>query len=462
MSVSQAIASICAFLWTIIIARYLGVSGYGIVSFAISFTSILGIFLDFGISTYITREVAKDKSLIHKFVNNILVFKVLIAIILFILSVIILYLLGYSILTIVVTLIFSIETVFISMTFLFNAIFQAIEDLKYQSIGNILNSALLLCGILIIVGFSLGPISVAIAYAVGFLGYFLCMLHAYRKRFGWPRFDFDYGFIKSVVINSAPFGLTNFFYMIYFSIDIVMLSYLCGDYATGLYRSAYNIISIFTAFFAVYQGVAFPVMSKFFKESQDLLKVSYEMSVKYLLLFILPITVGVFFYARPLMDLIYSNQYSLATTPMQILIWTVSFLFVNGAAATLLNAVDREIIVTRIYIAAAIFNVILNFILIPLYSYDGAAIATVFSEILITVLTLYHIFKTDFKPGIGLLKSLIKLMIATIALAIVLYWLNLSLWLAIPIGLVVYIILLLVTRVLDDNDRYIIKELLKN
>ena len=462
MSVSQAIASVCAFLWTIIIARYLGVSGYGIVSFAISFTSILGIFLDFGISTYITREAAKDKGLIHKFVNNIIVFKILIAIILFILSVIILYLLGYSILTIIVTLIFSIETVFISMTFLFNAIFQAVENLKYQSIGNILNSALLLCGILIIVGFNLGPISVAIAYAVGFLGYLLYMLYAYTKRFGWPKFAFDYGFIKSVVINSAPFGLTNFFYMIYFSIDIVMLSYLCGDYATGLYRSAYNIISIFTAFFAVYQGVAFPVMSKFFKKSSELVKTSYEMSVKYLLLILLPITVCIFFYAMPIMNLIYNNQYSLATTPMQILIWTVSFLFINGAATTLLNAVNRETVVTKIYIWAAIFNVILNLILIPFYSYDGAAIATVLSEILITILSLYHISKRDFKPDMSLLKTVIKLIFATLILAIVLYWTNLPVWLDIPIGLVVYIILLFITRVVDDNDRYVISELLKN
>ena len=239
-----------------------------------------------------------------------------------------------------------------------------------------------------------------------------------------------------------------------------MLSYLTGNYSTGLYKSAYNIITVFTTFFPVYQNVIFPVMSKFFKESRDLIKVSYELSVKYLLLFILPLSVGIFFYARPLVDLIYSNQYSLATTPVQILIWTVSFLFINGATSTLLNAVDRETIVTRIYIVAAIFNVILNLILIPLYSYDGAAIATVLSEVVITVLTLYYIFKTDFKPDVGLLKNVIKLIIVSLILAIVLYWINVSVWLAIPIGLIVYVVLLILIRVIDDNDKYIINELL--
>ena len=65
MTLSQVITSVCAFLWTILIARYLGVSDYGIVSFAISFTGLLGIIMDLGMSTYVTREIAKNIKMIH-------------------------------------------------------------------------------------------------------------------------------------------------------------------------------------------------------------------------------------------------------------------------------------------------------------------------------------------------------------------------------------------------------------
>ncbi|ADC47372.1 polysaccharide biosynthesis protein [Methanobrevibacter ruminantium M1] len=58
---------------------------------------------------------------------------------------------------------------------------------------------------------------------------------------------------------------------------------------------------------------------------------------------------------------------------------TVSFLFVNGAASVLLNAIDKEKAVTKIYIMAVIFNVCLNLVLIPMFSYDGEAISTVLS-----------------------------------------------------------------------------------
>ena len=278
LSISQIITSICAFLWTIIIARYLGVSDYGIVSFAISFTSLIGIIMDLGISTYITREIAKHKKLVNKYFNNIFLFKLILAALLFFISGLLLYLLGYPQLTIVVTLIFTIELIFMSMLSFLNGVFQAFEQVKYQAIGGILNSSFLLIGILITIGFDLGIIAIALAYTIAYSIFFLYMLTSYIRKFSFPKFELDKRFIKEVLIGSIPFGLTNFFYTIYFSIDIVMLSYLTGDYATGLYKSAYNIINVFTTFFVVYQGVIFPVMSKFFAERKDLLKSSYYQS----------------------------------------------------------------------------------------------------------------------------------------------------------------------------------------
>ena len=62
LTLSQVITNLCAFLWTIIIARYLGVSSYGLLSFVISFTILIGIGEDLGITTFTTRELARDKT----------------------------------------------------------------------------------------------------------------------------------------------------------------------------------------------------------------------------------------------------------------------------------------------------------------------------------------------------------------------------------------------------------------
>ena len=460
LTISQVITSICAFFWTIAIARYLGVNDYGILSFAISFTVLLGMGTDIGMSTFATREISKDRSKTHKFINNVLPFKIILSIALFIVTALILILLGYNKLTIEVALIISIETIFICMIKFIGGVFQAYENQKINSIGEMIAAILLLIFTFIVIMFDWGLIGVALSYALAYLIFLLHMIFNMNKSFGIPKFEWDFKFWKETAIKSIPFGLSIFFYTVYFSIDIVMIQMMAGDYATGLYNSAYKIVSVFAAFYVIYQYVIFPLMSKLYAENTDLLKLSFEQAFKYSLLILLPISIGVYFYSPYIINLIYSSQYALASPAMQILIWTVVFLFINGVATSLLNSIGKEVSVTKIYLVAAIFNIVLNYLTIPVWSYIGASVTTVLSEILILVLMMYSISKTEYKPDLSLLKTIFKLVICGIILAIVLYLINVPLWLAIPIGLVVYVLALIITRTIDDTDKYIINELL--
>lgn len=460
VTTSQVIVNLCAFLWTIAIARYLGVNDYGILSFAISFTVLLGMGTDIGMSTFATREISQDRSKTQKYINNVIPFKILLSIALFIVTALILILLGYNKLTIEVALIISIETIFICMIKFIGGVFQAYENQKINSIGEMIAGILLLIFTLVVIVLDLGLIGVAVSYALAYLIFLIHMVFNMNKSFGIPKLEFDWAFWKKTAIKSIPFGLSIFFYTVYFSIDVVMIQFLAGDYATGIYNSAYKIVSVFAAFYVIYQYVIFPLMSKLYAEDTNLLKISFESSFKYSLLILLPLCIGVYFYSPYIINLIYSSQYALASPAMQILIWTVVFLFINGVATSLLNSIGKEVSVTKIYLVAAIFNIVLNYLTIPVWSYIGASITTVLSEILILVLMMYSISKTEYKPDLSLLKTIVKLIVCGIILSAVLYLINVSLWLAIPIGLIVYVLSLFVTGTIDDTDKYIINELL--
>ena len=342
VTISQVITNICAFLWTILIARYLGVTEYGTLSFVISFTVLIGMGTDIGMTTYTTRELSQDHSKTKKFINNLIIYKIILSILLCIFTVLIVYLLGYSNLVVELTLIMFIEASFVTMFNFINGVFQAYETLKTPSIGIIIYSLSLLAMIFIITILDWGIIAVAIAYAIGYLLGISYVANKLVKTFGFPKFEMDLSFWKEATIKSLPFGLTIFFYTIYFSIDVVMISWLAGDYATGLYNSAYKVISVFAAFYVIYQYVIFPLMSKLYTEDTNLLKISFEQSFKYSLLILLPIIIGVYFYSPYLITLIYGNKFALASVPMQILIWTVVFLFINGVATSLLNSIGNK------------------------------------------------------------------------------------------------------------------------
>ena len=205
--------------------------------------------------------------------------------------------------------------------------------------------------------------------------------------------------------------MTTLLYTIYYSIDVIMLTNMVGSYATGIYNASYKLISVLTLFYTVYTAVIFPVMSKFFKNDEKMLLISFEKSIKYLMLIIIPIAVATMFYSLDIVNLIYKHEYDPASSVLSILIWTVCLLFISGACNTLLNASHKELTVTKIYAVAAVFNIVLNLFMIPHLSYNGAAITTVLSDVLIVIIQCYVIYKLGHRPNRKLYSDLVKIII---------------------------------------------------
>ena len=426
--VSQIIASVCGFIWTIVIARYLGVNDYGVLGFAISFSGILAITMDLGVNSHVVREIATNYDLTPKYLGNAIPLKSLFVIGTFILTLIILILMKSNQLTITITLLFTIEMVFKTFIGLLNGSFQAYEEGKYQGIGNILLNIILLIFILISIFTDLGIFGITLSYVVA---NFIPLVYEYvifTKKFAKPKFEFDIDFCRTITMLALPFALSGIFYSIYYSVDTVMLSNIIGDYATGIYNASYKLISVLTVFYSVYTAVIYPVMSKFFKNDEKLLVVVLE--------------------------------FNESSSALSILIWTVCLLFINGACGTLLNASHKEMTVTKVYFIAAVFNIVLNLFMIPHYSYVGAAISTVLSDLLILIISLYVIYRLGYRIKRKLYVDLIKIIIGSSIMAGVLYLLNLNMWVALPFGIIIYFGVLILLKLFDDDDKYVINEII--
>ena len=239
-----------------------------------------------------------------------------------------------------------------------------------------------------------------------------------------------------------------------------MLTSMVGNSAIGIYNATYKLISVLNLFYSIYTAVIFPVMSKFYRNDEKLLLISFEKSVKYLMIIIIPLAVGTTLYSLDIIRLIYGHEYDAASSVLSILIWTVCLLFVSGACNTPLNASHKEVSVTKIYLIAAIFNVCLNFIMIPYLSYDGAAITTVLSDMLIMIIQFYVIYKLGHSPNKKLYHDLVKIITGSVILGIVLYILKLNMWIALPVGIIIYFVTVYLLKLFDDNDKYVFKEIL--
>ena len=458
--ISQIISSICGFIWTILTARYLGVSDYGILGFAISLTGILAITADYGISTHIIRHIATDYPSAPKYLGNAFPLKTILSIGSLIITLIILILMKTPETTITITLLFTIEMIFKSFIGLLNGTFQAFEEGKYQGIGNTLLNTLLLLFIIISIYSDIGLFGITFSYLIA---NFLALIYTYyvlQKHITKPKFEFDKEFCKKIILAAIPFAVGSIFYTIYYSIDIVMLNALVGNYATGIYNATYKLISVLALFYGVYTAVIFPVMSRLFKNDEKALVLLLEKSIKYLSLIIVPLAISIVFYSADIIQLFYGHEYDAASSALSILIWTVCILFINGICNNSLLAAHKEVTTTKIYMIAATFNVILNLILIPHYSYNGAAFATVMSDVLILILFAYVLYKLGHIPNKKLYLDIIKIVIGSAILWIALCFLHLNMWVALPVGILIYFATIYILRVFDSDDKYVIKEIL--
>ena len=293
--ISQIIASICGFIWTILIARYLGVNDYGILGFAISLTGILNILTDLGISTHIVRHIATDYDSAPKYLGNALPLKSLFSLGTITITLIILILMRSDKLTIIITLLFTLEMIFKSFISLLNGGFQAFEEGKYQGIANSLLNTTLLVFILISVYLDLGIYGITFSYVLSNLITLIYAYYTFKSKITKPKFELDKSFCKKITFLAIPFAATSFLSTLYFSIDVVMLTNIVGSYATGIYNATFKLISILTLFYSVYLAVIFPVMSKLFKNDKKLLIISFEKSLKYLMMIIIPIAVAFYY-----------------------------------------------------------------------------------------------------------------------------------------------------------------------
>ena len=457
---STLVGKILGFFFIMYTARYLGAEGFGILSFALAFTGIFGVFSDLGLGTLIVREVARDKSLTQKYLGNVAVMKIILVVITFGLIALTINFLDYPEQTIKVVYLVALSIIFSAFSEMFGSIFQAYEKMEYLSIGQILNSALKLSGALFAISQGFSVVGFASIYflvsAVG-LGYsfVVCV-----RKFVLPKIEFDWGFWKPTIKKALPFSLTIVIAGMFFNIDIVMLSTMKGDEFVGWYNAAISLVLIVVSFASIFISALFPVTSKLFVSAKDSLKKTLEMSSKYEFILGLAVAVGTFLLADRIILLIYGAEFTPAAIALQILSLYLPLRVISHVTGWTLASINREPLRTLSAGIALGLNVCLNFILIPIFGIAGAGTATVISQTLLFALYFYFVGKHFYR--LPLYRIALKPCVSCLVMALfLLTFEGTNLFVLITLSAVIYFTILWMLKTFDSNDRRIFNTLIE-
>lgn len=462
LMVSQIVSYILAFFYMIYIARYLGAAGFGILSFALAFTGIFSIFADMGLNTLTVREIARNKSLTGKYFSNVLSMKIILSILTFGLIAVVINLLGYPQETIIVVYFVALSVILTAISGIFNSIFQAHEKMEYQSIGQIINSVLMFAGVFIAIYYKLSVSGFAFIFFISSAISLLYIFVVYIWKFSLSKIEIDLDFWRPTIKEALPFGLTGISGMVYTYIDSVMLSLIQGDEVVGWYNAAYRLILVLLFIPNVINLAVFPKMSQYYDSSKSSLNLIYERYFKYMIILGIPIGAEITILANKIVLLIFGTEYLPSIIALQILIWTIVFTFAGAAFVQLLQSINKQLIITKISGICVIINIILNIILIPKFSYIGASIATLITEI---ILVGYVIF-ASYRLGYGIeykivISDLFKVLLATLIMStFIWYFESLNLFLLIIISILLYFTSLYIVKGIDEIDVGLFKQIM--
>jgi O-antigen/teichoic acid export membrane protein len=193
---------------------------------------------------------------------------------------------------------------------------------------------------------------------------------------------------RSLLRSAFPFNIYPFLTNIYDRVDVVLLSKLAGNFATGIYSLPYRAFAALQIVPYAIMGALLPVLSG--QTQRDAIETCAR-AMKVLLPAALLLVLVTLSFAGPAVRLFLGPSYAGCVLTVQVLIWAVVPAFINFALNTLLVAEGKERIFLRTTVVCMVFNIAANLLLIPRYSYIAAAGVTIATECVLLAQNLFYV-----------------------------------------------------------------------
>ena len=363
------------------VARYLGVEQFGIFNYAAAFVALFSTLSSLGLPSLVIRAITNEPENKDQILGTAFYLQLLGGI-----ATLLLCILSISILRhddpLLITLVATLASVGVFQSFdTIDLWFQSQVKSKYTVIAK--NGAFIIITLIKILLINVHAPLLAFAgstlaetiIGIGGLVYFYQNLGYSLQSWQW-----NYKLAKSFLKESYPLIFSGLAIMIYMKIDQIMLGEMIGAQAVGIYSSATRISEVW---YFVPTAISSSIAPTIYAAKREGNEILYYRRISQLLrlLSLISISVAILisFSSSNIIIMLFGNEYATAAPILSIHIWSALFVFTGGGASSWFIAEGLSHITFYRTLIGAIMNVGLNFMLIPIYSGVGAAIATLIS-----------------------------------------------------------------------------------
>ena len=408
------LSSVFLLVLLIYAGRVLGVEDFGRFNFALALGSVFALATDIGLSEYTKRAVARDPGVAGKYLGNVLVWKALLSVLVFVLIVTTANLLRSDLTTRILAYLLGLAALVRTYKLFAQGLMQAFERYKLYALAQVTHNALLFTSGVLALYYGAG----VLVFAVVFLsvkivdlafGYYLLASRVIASR---PRFDF--GFLREIQRKALPIGIYAVTVEIYWYADIILLEMLSSDSQVGWYSAGYKLFEALLILPVIICQAVSPQLSRLFVSD----RAEHRNLMRRILKFAFIISVVVIgcglIVADDLVELLYGSDFLPAAAGLKILLTGFLFTFLHFVLYAVLISIDQQSTLARMSLIGLMFNIIANLLLIPSYGLIGAAGATVASEFLIFIFG--YIYLNRAYGNIGIMSLLWRPVLAGVLL----------------------------------------------
>lgn len=386
--VGKGITSLLGFAMTYMLARYLGVQGFGQYNFILALVGLSFWFADFGLEPVVIRKEASG-SMSEKDFSSFVTLRLVLVVLTFI---------GVSIASIALPYTNFIrygiviaglgQALFTFASIILTVLKGRLQYAPFVMIHVAVSSVHIL---LVIVGvvLQLPPLFFFVAFVAGYLAGLGIAIKISPYRIRWTQ---NWISIRSALREALPFAMAVLVSVAAVRIDTLMLGYFfnpdihpdVGYYALGL-----RIFDVVIVLGGYYTQTLFP----YFSQQTSIVAEVFRKHLMRSLLLAGGAFFGMFVFAEPVVRLLGGGAFSPSVHVIHTLMYAAAITIVLGFYNSYLLSVEKEKVWLKIATGTLIINVVFNGLLIPSFSFIGVSWATVIAQSMALLFTAGYVHR---------------------------------------------------------------------
>lgn len=392
----KLIKAVLTLVTTMITARYLGVSDFGVINYAAGLVAFVVPIMKLGIDSVLVHQIVEKPDAEGEIVGTSIVLNLISAF---------LCILGIGAFvcianrgeeeTIIVCVIYSVLLVFQAVEML-QYWFQAKLMSKYSSMAMLFAYIIVAASQILMIVFKVNIYWFALSYSIDYLFISLILLIAYAKK-GTQKFKFSFKRAKELFSISKYYIVSSLLVTVFSQTDRIMLKLMIDSEATGIYSAAATCAGMTSFIFAAIIDSMRPVIFQVAKDEDKTLFHKRMTELYSVIIYFSLIQCIVITLLSPIIiKIMYGEEFAASVNALRIVVWFTTFSYLGSVRNVWMLAENKQKYLWIINLSGALGNVILNLILIPIMGVNGAAVASLCTQIFANVIIGYIVRPISF------------------------------------------------------------------